>query len=190
MILASYLITPYYLSFWTALNYYGYTEQPSRTVFAATIKSKTPVNIKGIRFQFVKFKPEKFFGFKKIWLNGDMINMAEREKTIIDCLDQPRYCGETAETAKGLWNGRNELDFTKVIRYAEIMENRAVFKRLGYLMETLKLNDSRIIKKLRKNLSKGYAPLEPLGGKKGTYNNRWRLFVNVDPEYLTEWRER
>src|SRR3989338_2094933 len=37
-IIASKLIEPYYISYWSALNYYGFTEQVSKTVFVAYTK--------------------------------------------------------------------------------------------------------------------------------------------------------
>lgn len=185
--LAANLISPYYLSFWTALNYYGYTEQSSKTIFVVTERTKKALKIGGIRFQFVKFLPEKFFGFEKVWFDNQQVNMADREKMIVDCLDQPRYCGEITEVAKVLWNGQKEIDLDKLVAYSNRMNNFAIAKRLGFLLEILKLGSSQIIKNLQSKISQGYSLLEPFGSKTGNYNSRWKLLVNVDPKHLTEW---
>lgn len=189
VIVASQLIKPYYLSFWTAISFYGWTEQPSRTIFVATQKNKLPVELMGMRIQFIKLKKEKFFGFEEHWVGNQKVVVAEKEKTIIDCLDQPRYCGEVVEVAKGLWNGRKELDHKKLLDYSLKLNNGAVIKRLGYLLDVLKLNKPRIRRELLKYKTPNFAVLDP-GQKKTavTQNGDWNLIVNVNPANLTEWR--
>ena len=190
IIVAAQLISPYYLAYWTALSFYGWTEQPSKTIFVATTKIKKPVELQGIIIKFVKLKPEKFFGFEDQWVGNQKVSVADREKTIVDCLDQPRYCGEIVEIAKGLWNGRKEIDYPKLLDYVLRMKNRAIIKRLGYLMDVLEIHQPRIRKKLLKQVTPNFAPLDP--GEKssvGFPNKEWNLRVNVNPDNLTEWRK-
>jgi len=189
IVLASSLVDPYYLSYWTSLNYYGYTEQPANTIFIVTQKSRTPLYLGQMRFQFINLNPSKFFGFETVWIGNQKIVIATREKTIVDCLDQPRYCGEITEVAKGIWNGRKELDWKKLIDYSMKMRNSAILKRLGFLMEILSIEKPALIKRLRRNLGKGYSQLDPNDNKSGTYYNRWNLRVNVPEANLIEWRK-
>jgi predicted transcriptional regulator of viral defense system len=186
-LIASALIKPYYLSYWTALHFYGWTEQPSRTVFVATTKLKKPVTVSGVTFKFVNLRPQRFFGYTSSNLDGRKVIIADPEKTIVDSLDQPRYCGEIVEVTKGLWNGRRDFDFDKMRRYALRMENRAIVKRLGYLMEKLDIGTGHFRESLKAAKSSGYAPLDTGVRGKGTYNNDWNLFVNVSEYNLTEW---
>lgn len=189
IIVASQLILPYYLSYWTALSFYGWTEQPSRTIFVATSKIKKPVELQGMKIRFVKLNSNRFFGFEEHWVGNQKVVVAEKEKTIIDCLDQPRYCGEIVEVAKGLWNGRKELNYVKLLEYSLRMKNGAVVKRLGYLLDILEINKPKIRKELLKNKTPNFAVLDP-GHKESTGepNKEWNLTVNVDPHNLTEWR--
>lgn len=73
--------------------------------------------------------------------------VTDREKTIIDGLDLPQYAGGIGEIAKALSTAWTQLDESKLRKYAVKIGNSAVAKRLGFLMETLKLGD---IEKLRK----------------------------------------
>lgn len=187
-LIASALVDPYYLSYWSVLYYYSWTEQPSRTVFIATTKLKKPVIVSGVTFRFVKLRPARFFGFKIHRIEGHEVKIAEPEKAIIDCLDQPRYCGEIVEAAKGLWNGRREFDFEKLRRYALRMGNGAIIKRLGYLMDKLDIGTSAFRESLKASRTAGYSPLDTGHRGKGTYNNDWNLFVNVSEYNLTEWK--
>ena len=190
-IIASCLIQPYYIGFHSALNYYGYTEQVSRTVFIGSThrKLKSTLEISGVTYRFVYMSERKFFGSAEVDLDGRKVNISEPEKTVVDCLDRLRYCGGISEVAKALWYGRDELDFVKMADYARKAGNKAVNQRLGYLLETLGFGTEEALTLLRTSLSKRYAPLDTLGSPKGRYINRWKVMVNVPEDELLQWKE-
>jgi predicted transcriptional regulator of viral defense system len=190
-IIGSYLIKPYYISFRSALNYYGYTEQISRMVYIASTerKLKSSLEVSGVTYRLVKLSERKFFGFKQITIDGYKINISEPEKTIVDCLDQIRYGGGIGEVSKALWYGRNELDFNKLADYSLRNGNRASSQRLGYLIETLGFQAEKAIEILLGNLSTRYTPLDILSESKGKCIKRWKIIVNL-PEYeLSQWKD-
>jgi predicted transcriptional regulator of viral defense system len=181
-------VQPYYGSYWTGLNLYGWTEQPSRTIFVATTRIKQTLTVQGMTFKFVRLKPDRFFGFTERWVGSQKVSVADKEKTIVDCLDQPRYCGEIVEAAKGIWNGRNELNFEKLLSYADRMTNSAIVKRLGYIMETLSILSLDYRKSLTARIKRGYVDLDPGVTKSGGKNiPEWQIRVNINPVSLTEW---
>ena len=190
-IIASYLIEPYYIGFRSALNYYGYTEQISRTVFIASTrrKLKSSLEISGVTYRFVTMSERKFFGAKQISINGYQVNISEPEKTIVDCLDQLRYCGGISEVAKALWYGRDELDFVKVAEYSRRNGNRAASQRLGYLIEILGFKADKAIGILLQGISRRYAYLDSLSEPKGKYIDRWKVIVNISDNELSQWKE-
>ena len=190
-IIASCLIEPYYIGFHSALNYHGYTEQVSRTVFIASTrrKLKSTLEISGVTYRFVCMSERKFFGATEVVLDGHKVNISDPEKTIVDCLDRLRYCGGVAEVAKALWYGRDELDFLKMAEYARRAGNKAVSQRLGYLLETLGSGTEETITLLHESRSKRYAPLDTLGSSKGRYIDRWKVLVNVPQDELLQWKE-
>ena len=191
-IIASHLVAPYTISYWSALSYWNLTEQMPRTVFVASTHRKFTgqKKIAGIPFRFITLSPEKFFGMKMIWINNKKVNITDPEKTIVDCLDHPEYCGGIAEAVKGIWNGIKDknIDLKKVTGYAARINNKAVFKRLGYLCEVLgiKTEQSDI---WQNNISEGYSLLDPTLPDKGNYLKKWRLRCNIDEYNLTEWKE-
>jgi len=191
-IIASHLIKPYYIGFRSALNYYGYTEQVSRTVFIASTrrKLKSTLEISGVTYRFVCMSDRKFFGAIEVTLGGYRVNISEREKTVVDCLDRLEYCGGVVEVAKALCYGRDELDFVKMAEYACKNGNKAAVQRLGYLMEMLGSGIDRAIALLRQSISDSYASLDTLATPKGQYIDRWKVLVNVRENELLQWRER
>ena len=190
-IIASSLIEPNYIGFRSALNYYGYTEQISRTVYVASPrrKSKSSWEISGVNYRLVNMPARKFFGFKQIPIDGYKINISEPEKTIVDCLDQVRYCGGIPDIVKALWYGRDELDFTKMAEYSRRTGNRAASQRLGYMIEMLGFIADKAVENLLQNISTRYAPLDTLSEPKGKYIKRWKVIVNLPDSDLSQWKE-
>lgn len=181
-VLASILTSNYYISYWSALNYYGLTEQVPKTVFIATPKQRSEKKALGITFKFVTLNNHKFFGFKMVQINNHPVNIAEKEKVIIDCLDQLRYCGGIVEVIKAIDEAKEELDFTKLITYAKKMKNSAIINRLGYILELLEV-------KAEVKPGKYYVLLDPINKKKGTYCKKWKIIENIPKEELLSWRE-
>src|SRR3972149_2609920 len=188
-VIASYLVSPYYIAYWSALNFYGFTEQTPFTVFVATTRRPKTREVLNIKYNFVTLSKRKFFGFEPIAVSTNKVNISDREKTLADALDHSEYCGGIPEVAKSVWNAKEKVSMEKIISYAERMGNTAIVKRLGYLVESLKMNvDSEILSKMRGMISQGMSALDPTRPKKGTYTTRWNLLVNISKETLEEMR--
>jgi len=190
-IIASFLVDPYTISYWSALNFHEFTEQIPRTVYVSTTrkKEKREKEVFGIKYKFIVLKETKFFGITKTWIGNKQINVTDKEKTILDCLDHPEYCGGIIEAAKGLWEGREDLNPEKISHYAERMGNVTIFKRLGFLSELLEIPWKKFYQeKWKEGISKGYPLLDPKMPKKGEYNTKWKLRINVEKQELTGWR--
>lgn len=190
-VIASFLVDPYALSYWSALNFHGFTEQIPRTVYISTTtrKGKREEEVFGIKYKFIVLKEYKFFGVTKVWIENKQINITDKEKTIVDCLDHPEYCGGIIEAAKGLWEGREDFDLEKITQYTEKMNNAAIFKRLGFLSELLEIPLRKSFPgKWKGKISEGYSSLDPTMPKKGKYNSKWKLRINIEPHELVEWR--
>jgi len=189
-IIASQLVEPYYIAYWSALNYHGMTEQIPFTVFAASTKRRRNRKIHDVRYEFITLSKKKFFGFVTVNISGKNVYISDKEKTIADCLDHPEYCGDITEAAKALWNARKEIDFKKLITYAIKMNNRAILKRLGYIIHKLEIKIPEAIdKEIRQNISKGYVVLDTGKKAKGKYSSEWNLRINISDKDLLESKE-
>ena len=180
-VIAMELVSPAAIAYWSALNHHGMTEQIPRTVFVATnhhVQLSTKEAL-GVTFKIISVSPEKFFGMVKDWINEQPFSITDKEKTIIDGLDLPKYVGGVGEIAKALKQAWEELDETKLREYAAKIGNSAVGKRLGYLMEALGLGDPEALRRAIP-LAPGFSPLDPTLPKKGKHNRRWGLLVNVE----------
>lgn len=187
------LVMPYAIAYWTALHHHGYTEQIPRVIFVATTVGRAsamlPIEELGLTYRFVTLAPHKFFGHQRIWIEGQEITITDQAKTVIDCLDHPEHCGGIVEAAKGLYESLTKRDVSpsSLTEVAERMQNRAIFKRLGYLAELLDLPVGAEIERWQAALSTGYSLLDPLAGAHGPYDSHWQLRLNRTPADLTDW---
>lgn len=160
----------------------------TNTSFIASTKRKKETMIAGIKYKFIKIPEYKMFGLANIEINNTNVRVSDREKTLIDCLDHPEFCGGIIEITKGIWNAREEIDFDKLVNYARKIRNSAVSKRLGYLLEILGLEKKVRANALQELIAKGFSPLDPLLPKKGKTISRWNLIVNISEEEILSWR--
>lgn len=80
--IANSLVTPSYISFESALSFYGILAQFPYPITSATTKRSVVVDALGKEFQFTRLTPKFFFGFQNI--NRQLV--AWPEKALIDSL--------------------------------------------------------------------------------------------------------
>ncbi len=182
-VLAAQLAPDGIIAYWTALNYWGMTEQIPRTTFVQirNRRSRAKINLLGMRFQFVTIVERKFFGARDELSNGMTFRITDREKTIIDGCDRPELSGGILQVSRALESGES-LNWDKVGSYLRRMDSGAVYKRLGFIVESLGLDlptKDQMLDQWRASITEGIADLEPGGSKQGHIDTGWRIRVNV-----------
>ena len=175
----------YYISHSSAMELHRMVTQPQFTVFTSTPKRLRPRTIHGTKFRFVFLQAEHLFGLTTQWITKqDSVRISDLERTLIDGLRQPEYCGGITEVAKGLWMRREDLKTSRIVEYALRLRVGSVIRRLGYLLELYRLAPEPELQRLRSALTVTYALLDPVMPKEGPRMARWRLRLNVAPEEL------
>ena len=175
----------YYISYYSAMDIHNMLTQPITKVYIATPlqerhKHKT---IGNVSFEFIYTSKKNIWGIKNHWVtNSEQVRVSDIEKTILDCLSNPKYCGGILEIAKGILIQKDGIDFAKLINHCLDFNKIAVTKRLGYILETLKLQNSNALSKLHKTINNKYYVLDPLIDTTNTFKNSWKLIANINPE--------
>jgi len=73
-------------------------------------------------FRPIKISQGKFFGFKMPTIEKRRIRITNLEKTLLDCLEKPRYCGGVLEVARALKKCQ-KIDTKRLLEYAERLGN-------------------------------------------------------------------
>ncbi len=181
-VIADRLFTPCYIGGWSAAEHWGFTEQLFRSTLVATTRRPRArrVEARGAVFIVRTVGEAAMFGSKPVWRGRVKVNVADPTRTILDMLDAPALGGGIRSVLDILkaYLGSKYRDPRLLIRYANQLGNRAVFKRLGYLVATFFPNEAEIITECRKRLSAGNAKLDP---KLPTerLNTAWRLWIPV-----------
>jgi predicted transcriptional regulator of viral defense system len=183
-LLAQYLVgeADYYIGYFSALQIHSLTTQPNLKEQIVVNKQIKPsmLIVKEIPFQFVYHNEKHFFGNKKTWIDSfNRVQCSDLEKTIIDCLFKPDYAGGITEITKAIFKIKDKIDYSKLLEYAKRFDSQAVIKRLGFLLELLEIQTSKIegLQKLRTN---SFVLLEPSYPKEGKTNYRWAIQQNID----------
>ncbi len=187
-LIIDHIVDEYYVGFWSAMNYWDMTEQIPRVNQVALIKRKRDVDYLGQKIKFIKISEKRFFGSVEEGVDDKSFYISSLEKTLIDSLTYPQHCGGLYEASKAVWNSREEVDWGTIIRYLERVGVSAVTRRMGYLLDVLKI-EKEVRKKLKKNF-KGYRWLDPSSSKSDfTICKEWGLKLNLSEEGMLNWRK-
>ncbi len=174
------LMEEYYISYWSALNYWEFTDQLPTITYVACKRSKDSIEVKGQRIKFIKIHNKKFYGYTEEKMDEKQFNIATMEKTIIDSLDKPDYAGGIRTVVKGLKSKKDDIDFEKLVELTNKFPNQAVKRRLGYLLDELNLLTLDLERSLLEDF-KGYRWLDYTESKDDfEYDKKWGLKVNVE----------
>jgi predicted transcriptional regulator of viral defense system len=103
------------------------------------------------------------FGLKQLWHGKIRVTVSDPTRTIVDLLDTPTLGGGIRTVIEMLraYFASTYRDPKLLIRYADQLGNKAIFKRLGYLATTFFPNETEVVVECRKRLSAGHAKLDP-----------------------------
>lgn len=177
-LIADSIYGPGYLAGFSAVKHWDLSEQIMETITYFTlkkIKNREPI-IDGIRFRLKTITERKIFGLKPIWIGSKKISVSDPSKTLIDLLDDPKLAGGIQVVSDILqeYVDSEHYNFEQLVDYGHRMQNKAIFKRLGFLMEIIIKAEDKVLSELRKSISSGYAELDPTV-QATRYISKWRL---------------
>jgi predicted transcriptional regulator of viral defense system len=189
--IASALVTPAAISHWSALHYHGMTDQVPRRVFVLTTAGASVPRARGTRstrggntvrigeatYQFIQVKPERFFGTGRAWIGQSRVPVTDPERTLLDGLSRPQYCGDFAEVLQAFEVWGNHLRIDRIIDYALRLDG-AISKRLGWVLESRGVPAGQL-SPLQQLAIKGYRKLDPTGPREGPLNRFWMIQENL-----------
>lgn len=186
-VLASFLIDPSAVAYWSALHHWNMTEQVPRVIYVQSTSRKftSRKEVLGIRFWFVKVASRKFFGLHRQHVDHKRYSVTDREKTLIDCLDRPDLAGGIPEVSKALLASPS-FDWKRIDEYLERFGSGAVVKRLGFLADSMQVQvpdrEDRL-GRWQSWLTAGLSKLDPSSPRQPhRIETRWGIRVNVDEE--------
>ncbi len=196
---AAILVTPSAISHWSALAYHGLTTQIPFTVQASTPQKVVTPEMRngnayrprgrsvwralGMEFEFVQVKQRHFFGFQEEWVSRwHRVRIADPERTVLDMVAYPQIFGSISVAMETLETHLEQLDLSRLVSYALRYDVGAVIKRLGWILETLGV-DNAVIAPLQAYPVRTYYLLDTAGSSDGIPVARWRIRNNLRGEF-------
>src|SRR5690606_12933592 len=173
------------VAYWSALNLHGLTEQFSNTVFIQTTHKKYDKSILGTSYKFVRIAANKKTGIIHNGYGNLQYPITDVEKTIVDCFDLPQHSGGYAELIRAV--GQAQMQASKLVEYCQAVNNIAVTKRIGYLVELLQIPSMEsFIDFAKKQVKNKYNLFDPQGLEEGEFIAEWRLRLNISRKELLD----
>ena len=182
LLVAAEVWSPCYFTGWTAAHHWGLTEQVFRTTVLKTSQRVRTSSVHLSEHDYIVSHvgaDVMTWGLKTQWQGDVRLRFADPARTVVDILDAPRLGGGIRHGAQVLMAYLDEGDPAQLIEYGDLLENRAIFKRLGYLIETLDLDRPGLVSACHARLSSGISALDQDGPDGGRRSMRWALRINV-----------
>ena len=181
-VIASALVEPMYVGYWSALSHHGLTAQVPRTVYIVTTTRAQEREIHGVTYRPVTVTEQKFFGYQPTAVESNQVNISSIEKTLIDCADHPEFCGGISELAKAMHNAVDmRCSWERVVECLRRVGNGAATKRLVYLADQLDI-DLPEYDEFVESFTTGYPLLDPTREATGTRDSTYQLRLNGPPK--------
>lgn len=181
--IAAAAFSPGYVGGWTALHNWALTDQIFNTTVVITTRAVPRRNrtMGEARFELRHRSEAAVFGIRRVWRDRVPVDVSDRERTLLDCLDDPSLGGGLTHTAEALatYAESPEVSWEKLIDYGDRLGNRTAFKRLGYLAEALELAGEELIGACLERVSAGFGRLDPALPATGPTVSRWGLQINA-----------
>ncbi|MCK4646026.1 MAG: hypothetical protein KAU46_07220 [Candidatus Aminicenantes bacterium] len=182
-IVALKIYSPCYIGGWNASEHWELTDQIFKDLVVFTLKKfrKRKTDIQGTSYILSPTSKKMMFGLSHVWRKSFKVKISDPTRTLIDILNIPSTGGgirHVSEILKNYFNSENRND-KQIAAYIKLIGNRAIYKRLGYIIEKLKIDAPQLSEICKNNISKGYSILDPDVKAKGKILRKWNLCVNV-----------
>ena len=161
-----------YISFENALQYHGMFDQMLASVHAVTFKRARKYKIQNTEIRFFKIKKELYFGFSSQRSDVGLVNIASKEKTILDML----YFRSNAYNISLIWEKLSEykkdFDFGLMRQYAKKF-NLTVIRQIGFFLDRLNIDSEDLHKVIAGKNSYGKMTKECMD-----FDAKWRLYFD------------
>jgi len=162
-----------YVSFANALNWHGMFDQLTKSVDAITSGRARIYRFQDTEFRFFRVKEKLFFGFIKERADGKIVNIAEKEKIILDYLSLKRNAATVSLVLEKLKEHKSKFDFAKMTEYAKAY-NLTIQRNLGFLLDTVGASTDA----LYQTASKKKVGFSKMHRNAKTFNAKWRLYYD------------
>jgi len=161
-----------YISLHSALNYYQMFDQYSKSIAVINYVISKNYNFSKNIIRFIKISKKYYFGFSEIRYEGKVLNMASKEKALVDFLYLDNSFSALSLVYEKMKNHKNIIDF-KMIQIIASKFGVSVQRKLGFLLDQLEIDSSYLFEKVKKEKS-----FSKFTEDSQIFNAKWRIYYD------------
>ncbi len=161
-----------YISLHSALNYYQMFDQYSKSVAVVNCDISKSYDFADNVIRFIKISKKYYFGFSQVRYEGKLVNIASKEKALIDFIYLNSSFSSISLVYEKLENHKNIIDF-KLLQTIASKFGFSVQRKLGFLLDQLRIDSNYLLKRVKKE--KSYSKLTQ---DSNIFNAKWRLYYD------------
>lgn len=183
------------VAFHSAMELLGYSHSIFNITYSLSNRYRSSLKFRDQTIQYIMVseillkKSKEFFGTEKVERLGIKVTVTGKERTLVESLERPQYCGGFEEMYRSL-EKMPYIDFDILLQYLDLREQKNLFSRVGYFLEQHRKDfnvEEKVLLQLEKNV-----PSQPLywdrSRKSGIIKKRWNLIVPSDVDKMN-WEE-
>jgi predicted transcriptional regulator of viral defense system len=177
LVIAQSLNPDSYISFEAALQHHGMFDQLLSRIDVVTTGVTKTYQVLQTTYSFSSIKAELYFGFASETINKQNVNVAEKEKAILDLLYFRSSAYATSLVMEKLKEYQDQFDFKKLTDYS-VRFSLGMVRKTGFLLDHLGVDTSELFlhSQVKKNT------YSRLTSDAAQFNAKWRLYY--DPQLI------
>lgn len=147
---------------------------------------RRPAKIGRISVEWVRVKPDRFFGFEDYRPLGLPMRYTTLERTLIDGLHSPELCGGIENVLRSWLLARDIVDVDVLTYQVERFGTKILQQRAGYVLEQIGLSHPRLERWRATSQRGGSSRLAGAEPFSSTFDARWNLSLNAPVNVLQD----
>src|SRR3989304_1906488 len=183
------------LAFHSALDLLGFGHSTFNTFHVFSDRPRSPFRFRNDHFRVVQTpepllkQSKQYFGTEKVERLGMKIVVTGKERTLVECLERPHYCGGFEEMYRSL-EKMPYLQFDVLLEYLAIRAQKNLYARTGFFLSQHAENfhvDQTLLTELRIHVPAQPVYWTPVR-KGGAHGTPWNLIV-PEAVYHHSWEQ-
>ncbi len=175
-VVANLLVLNSYVSFESALQYYGMFDQLTNKIISVSLKKFKTISLNNIEYNFIQTKGKFFFGWREILIDDKTVRIATAEKALIDIINFRKSKYAVDLIIEKIKEHKNNLDFTQLVKYLKEF-SEATIKTFGFIFDLLNIDSTSIYRLAENSIKNKHSTHRMLANDK-KFNAKWRLYYD------------
>ena len=159
--------------------------QPEDWAGLRLVRGRTPAMIGSQQVTWVRVAPERYSGVWEYHPYGHGVRVTTPERTLVDGLLQPEYCGGIENVFEAWERARDTLDLNALTQLVDHLQIGVLRQRVGFILDELRLPHPRVEQWQAATQRGGSSRLVASAPYASHYSARWNLSINAPVDALT-----